>query len=91
MFDVLKGEKGGKPSMMRTMTMIVVISVMGVFVVQNIVAMLKGTGFVSMGAQEAMLIAGVLGAKAAQTFGEGKLTKKAETLPADAMPTGMKE
>ena len=88
MLDLIKGEKGGKPSMMRMMTFVVVCSVMGVFVVHNVVSMLKGGAFISMGAEEAMLLAGVLGAKAAQVFGEGKSTK---TLPANELPVGKKE
>jgi len=67
--SILKGNNG-KTSMMRVASLVVIFSVMGVFVAQNIVAMVGGTGFVSMGASEALLLSGVLGAKAAQTFGE---------------------
>ncbi len=88
MFDLIKGEKGGKPSMMRLMSLLVVCSVMGVFVVHNAVAMFKGAGFVSMGSQEAMLLAGVLSAKAAQVFGEKRTVKN---LPVSEMPVDKKE
>ena len=72
MIGFLQGQRGGKISMMRVATMIVVSTIMGVWVAQNIVAMVKGCGFVSMGSEEAMLIALTLGAKAAQYYGETK-------------------
>lgn len=70
MGDFLAGTPKGKVSMMRVATIIVVTSIMGIWVAQNVVAMVHGCGFVSMGAEEAMLIALTLGAKAAQAFGE---------------------
>jgi len=70
-FTVIKG-RSGKVSMMRIATLIIVASIMGVFVGHNILAMIKGGGFISIGPEEAMLITGVLGAKAAQAFSEKK-------------------
>lgn len=74
----------GKVSMMRFMTFLVCAVIMAVFAAHNIVSMVRGGGFVSLGASEAMLIAGVLGAKAAQTFSENKKTPA--QLPDNVMP-----
>jgi phosphatidylserine decarboxylase len=73
MIGFLQGRAGGKISMMRVATMIVVSTIMSVWVAQNVVAMIKGCGFISMGQNEMMLIALTLGAKAAQLFGEVKV------------------
>lgn len=70
MGHVFKGDASGKVSMMRAATALVVTSIMGVWVAHNVVAMVGGAGFVSMGAEEAMLVALTLGAKAAQHYGE---------------------
>lgn len=74
----------GKVSMMRLMTFFVCAVIMAVFAAHNIVSMVKSGGFISLGASEAMLIAGVLGAKAAQAFSENK--KAPEKLPDSEMP-----
>lgn len=66
----------GKVSMMRFINFFVCASIIVVFIVHNIVSMTKGGGFVSIGSTEAMLIAGVIGAKAAQSFSEHKKTQK---------------
>lgn len=68
---VFKGDTG-KYSTMRVSTLIVVCTVMGVFAAHNLVAIFRNAGFVSIGASEAILLAGVLGAKAAQHYGERK-------------------
>jgi len=81
--DIIQGDNG-KISLMRAMTFIVVVSVMSVFVSHNIISMIKGGGFVSIGTQEAMLIAGVLASKAAQRFGEGK--RPMEPVTTDDIP-----
>ena len=72
MIGFMKGTPNGKVSMMRVATMMVVTSIMGVWVAQNVVAMAQGCGFISMGQTEMMLVALTLGAKAAQLFGEVK-------------------
>jgi len=82
MLSALKGDNG-KYSMMRVSTATVVFSIMLIFIVHNIVAMVSGKGFVSMGSQEAMLIAGVLAAKAGQAFSGGN---KKETKPLEDVP-----
>lgn len=64
----------GKISMMRLMSFVVCITIMVVFAAHNIVSMIKGGNFISIGTSEALLIAGVLGAKAAQSFSENKKT-----------------
>lgn len=79
----------GKVSMMRLMTFAVCMIIMGVFAAHNIASILKGGGFVSLGASEAMLIAGVLGAKAAQNFSENKRTPA--VLPDNTLPMDKKE
>lgn len=60
----------GKVSAMRVASLFVVVTVMMVFLAHNIMSMIRGGGFVSIGPNEAMLVAGVLAAKAAQRFGE---------------------
>lgn len=72
----------GKVSMMRVSTFIVVMSIMGVFVAHNIVAMIVGAAFVSIGASEALLLAGALGIKAGQAYFETKGDKAAGDLSA---------
>lgn len=76
--NALQGSDG-KISMMRVATGVVVFSVMSVFIAHNIVSMVKGCGFISMGASEAMLVAGALAAKAGQHFGERANGKKVAT------------
>ena len=85
----LKGGDG-KISSMRLFSGLVVFSVMAIFVAQNVIAMIKGCGFISMGATEAMLVAGVLGAKAGQTFAEVKASGNGKKPPAttDEIPVG---
>jgi len=78
--SIVKGDNG-KISLMRTMSLLVVVSVMAVFVAHNIIAMVQLQGFVSIGAEEAMLVAGVLASKAAQRFGEGKRPMSTDDLP----------
>ena len=73
----------GKVSMMRFINFFVCASIIGIFIVHNIVSMAKGGGFISIGSTEAMLIAGVIGAKAAQSFSEHKKPGK---LPDNVMP-----
>lgn len=74
----------GKVSMMRLMSFMVCMVIMSVFIAHNIVSMTKGGGFISLGSSEALLIAGVLGAKAAQAFSENKKTP--ESLPDSTLP-----
>lgn len=74
MGDFLQGTRGSKVSMMRVATMIVVTSIMGVWVAQNVIAMIQGCGFISMGQTEMLLVSLTLGAKAAQHYGEVKGT-----------------
>jgi hypothetical protein len=61
-----------KVSMMRVITAFTCLSIMLIFIAHNIVSMIKGGAFISIGASEAMLITGVIGAKAAQAFSENK-------------------
>jgi hypothetical protein len=68
----LFNDPDGKVSMMRLMSFVVCVVIMAIFAAHNIVSMAKGGGFVSLGPSEALLIAGVLGAKAAQAFSENK-------------------
>ena len=84
--DFLKNSPNGKISMMRVATLLVVTSIMSVWIAQNIVAMFKGCGFVSMGSEEAMLIAMTLGAKAVQHWGESR--GKASPSTTDDIPVG---
>lgn len=87
MWDFLKGEKGGKISMMRFSHFIVVISVMGTFIAHNIVAMVQGKGFISLGAEEAMLLALTFGAKATQHFSEVKNGKSKTPVVTNDLPS----
>ena len=81
MQEMFKGPDG-KTSMMRMTTFLVVISIMGVFIAHNVIAMLHGGAFVSLGASEALLIAGSLGIKAGQAFFENKSGRAAGDLSA---------
>lgn len=74
----------GKVSMMRMATFLIVTSVIAVFIAHNILSMIKGGTFISIGATEAMLLAGVLGMKSVQSFSENK--KIPEKLPDTEMP-----
>jgi len=60
----------GKISMMRVLSFFVVNCVMAIFLGHNILSMIHGGGFVSLGYEEASLVALVLGAKAYQLHGE---------------------
>lgn len=74
----------GKVSMMRMATFLIVTSVIAIFIAHNILSMIKGGTFISIGATEAMLLAGVLGMKSVQSFSENK--KIPEKLPDTEMP-----
>lgn len=62
----------GKTSTMRICAFIITISVMCIFIAHNIIAMIKGSGFVSLGMTEVILLTGVLGVKSVQSFSENK-------------------
>jgi hypothetical protein len=74
----------GKVSMMRVSTFVIVMSVVSIFIAHNIISMIHGGTFVSIGTSEAMLLAGVLGMKTAQSFSENKKTP--EVLPDSTLP-----
>lgn len=84
MLSLFKGPDG-KISMMRTLSFIVCGVILSVFVGHNVVSMIKGGGFVSLGFEEASIISLTLGAKAAQAFAEPK-EKKVNSLPDNEMP-----
>jgi len=87
--NFLQGTQGGKVSMMRLATMIVVTSIMMIWVAHNVVSMITGGGFVSMGQNEMMLVALTLGAKAAQYWGEQRANGNGGRPPStDEIPTG---
>ena len=83
MDSLFKGPDG-KISMMRVSTFIIVISVIGIFIAHNILSMIRGGSFISFGATEAMLLAGVLGMKSVQSFSENK--KSPGKLPDNVLP-----
>lgn len=83
MGSLFKGPDG-KISMMRTLSFSVCFVILSVFVAHNIVSMIKGGSFISMGLEEAGIISLTLGAKAAQSFAEPK--KKVETLSDNILP-----
>lgn len=70
--NFLLGSNGSKVSMMRVAAMLVVSSIMSIWVAHNVISMIFGGGFVSMGQNEMMLVALTLGAKAVQYYGESK-------------------
>lgn len=80
MTSMFKGADG-KISMMRISTFATVGVILGTFVAHNFVSMFQGNGFVSMGVQEAALIACTLGAKAAQAYAEIAGSKKDQSVP----------
>jgi hypothetical protein len=83
--------------MMRLLTFITTATILGTFIAHNIMSMITGScSFVSMGYQEAGLIAAALGLKAFQTKYEN--SGPADQSPAaveppttDAIPTDKKE
>jgi hypothetical protein len=75
----------GKVSMMRVSTFMTTVAILGVFLAHNVVAVLHGTGFVSMGYEECALLAATIGLKAFQTKYENSGAAPAEP-PADAAP-----
>lgn len=72
--DMLKDNPGGKTSMMRVCTLVIVGSIMVVYLTHNIIAIIKGAGMVSIGWQEVSLIGGALGFKAYQVSQEDSPT-----------------
>jgi hypothetical protein len=72
----------GKVSMMRVSTFITVVTILGTFIAHNVSAIVNGAGFVSMGVQEAGLLAAALGLKALQTKFEAPPVYE-DTPPAD--------
>lgn len=84
MLSLFKGPDG-KISMMRALSFMVCGTILCVFVAHNVVSMVKGGGFISLGFEEASIISLTLGAKAAQAFAEPK-KKKVENLPENEMP-----
>jgi hypothetical protein len=85
MFDMFKGSDGEKVSMMRISTFITTIAIIGTFVAHNVIAMINGAGFVSMGLEEAGLLAATLGLKALQTkFENGTSTPVVEDVSPEA-------
>jgi multisubunit Na+/H+ antiporter MnhC subunit len=66
----------GKISTIRICCIIVTISIMSIFIAHNIIAMIRGMNFVSIGLNETILLSGVLGAKAVQSFSENKQDKE---------------
>lgn len=73
---MFKERSDGKISAMRVAQLGTVAVILTVFVAHNIFAMIKGQGFVSLGYQEAVLIATVMGSKAAQAWAEATGSKK---------------
>jgi hypothetical protein len=55
-----------KISSMRVSVMVTVFTIMGTFVAHNVMAMIVGRGFVSLGWNEVVILSAVLGAKALQ-------------------------
>ncbi len=97
MFTMFQGSDS-KVSMMRVSTFITTVAIIGTFVAHNVFAMIHGTGFVSMGIEEASLLAATLGLKALQTKFESNgpfvpPTKEDPAVPPtiDAVPTDKKE
>lgn len=75
MLSMFKGADG-KISAMRVAQLGTVAVILVVFIAHNIFSMIKGQGFVSLGYQEAVLIATVMGSKAAQAWAEVTGSKK---------------
>jgi hypothetical protein len=64
-------ERGGKVSLTRVMSFMVVVAILAVFIAWNVKRMITGGEFVTLGLNEVYLIAIALGAKVAQNvFGE---------------------
>ena len=71
---LFKDSADGKVSMMRVCTFIITIAVMGVYILQNIASVAKGTGMIPIGWAEIALLGGALGFKAYQVTQEGGST-----------------
>jgi len=64
-------ERGGKVSLTRVMSFMVVVAILAVFIFWNLKSMITGGELVSLGPNEVYLLAIALGAKVAQNvFGE---------------------
>ena len=69
MFKVFH-DKSGKFSATRFTTIVSVLTFMAVYMMHNIAGVVNCTGVVSLGYQEMLIIASIMGAKVAQRFGE---------------------
>lgn len=63
----------GKISMMRVSVVMLIFPVMAMFIIHNLISLITGQGFVSMGMEEVALISAALGTKAVQSFAEPKV------------------
>lgn len=87
----------GKVSMMRFSTFLTTVAIIGTFVAHNVISMIHGAGFVSMGLEEASLLAATLGLKALQTKFEGNGSSDAvapdakDPAKTNALPIDQKE
>lgn len=77
----LKGSDG-KISMMRVSIFMIIVPIMAIFAVHNIISMISGNGFISLGMEEITLISTALGTKAVQSFAESKSSSNKD-LPTD--------
>lgn len=69
-------DMSGKTSSVRVGILIVTITLMGVYVAHNVVALLHGNPPVSIGTTEVSLLTLLFGAKVAQRFGEKDINKE---------------
>lgn len=90
MVTMFKGADG-KVSAMRVAQLGTVGVILGVFVAHNVVAMVQGKDLVSLGYQEAVLIATVMGSKAAQAWAEITGGKKQSVQQSSDLPSDKKQ
>lgn len=72
-------DHSGKISTMRLCAFIITIAIICIFIAHNILAMVRGAGFVSLGMSEVILLTGVLGVKSVQSFSENKINNNSDS------------
>lgn len=65
-------DHNGKLSSIRVCCILITLSVMGIFIAHNIMSILGGRGFVSLGMNEVILLSSIIGVKVVQSFSESK-------------------
>lgn len=74
--EMLTGtDSSNKISSMRVAVFMVLVTILGTYIAHNVISMTKGEGLISLGWNEVIMIASILGTKVAQHFSESKSKK----------------